>query len=97
MRIFVRHDRHGTVLTVLKLEGELAEHEPFGPLPEGEGALEVEATGGLADTACHEIAERHAVDVRRGALVPRRAGAPERPAPPTTTRRRGRKGRPGHG
>ncbi|MGB8508493.1 MAG: hypothetical protein WCD76_08805 [Pyrinomonadaceae bacterium] len=72
MRLFVRHNSKGEILSVVKanvFDASLA--HPFAEPGEGEGVLEVEPDAGLEALDCHEIGEKYAVDLKKRELKKR--------------------------
>ena len=79
MRIFVRHDKDGNIVSTTKANvlAEGLEH-PYGSLEEGENVLEVQPTPELEELAPHEISERYVVAVKDKRLKRKDADPPRR-------------------
>ena len=73
MRMFVKFDREGKIVSVCKAE-VMAEdvEDPYGFVEERESVIEVEPTGELERESCLEIHEGYRVDVRKKKLVRQR-------------------------
>ena len=70
MRVFVRCDRNGTILSVTKVRtmSEGMPH-PYGPMAEeDERIVEIEADAAAAQLDAHEVVERYVVDPSSGTL-----------------------------
>ncbi len=65
MRIFIRCDKEGNILSTMKVEvmPEGIEH-PYGDIKEGEKVIEVEPTPDLEKLQCHEISQQYTVAIR---------------------------------
>jgi len=69
MRIFVRHDANGQIVSVLKAAVvDASVTEPHGDLADGEGVFELEPAAELEALECHEFHERYKVDVDKKKL-----------------------------
>lgn len=70
MKIFIKYNPDGNILSVSRLEVMPAELEqPFGALKEGEQCLEVSSTGEFSQMGAMQIHENYRVDVERKELV----------------------------
>lgn len=69
MRLFVRFDKTGKMISTMKVNvmDESLEH-PFGFLEEAESVLEVKAPARFKSLQCHEICEQYLVDVKKKKL-----------------------------
>lgn len=66
MRLFIHHDSKGNIISVSKAEVMDASLEhPYAGLGPGESVLEVKPTSELEALDCHEICERHLVDLKK--------------------------------
>jgi len=82
MRIFVRFDEKGKIISVMKANIIAAELEhPYGELKDGETVLEVEPTPDIEALDCHEIAENYVVEARSKQLKPKGETQPRRQRP----------------
>ncbi|HKQ67926.1 MAG TPA: hypothetical protein VJT73_01240 [Polyangiaceae bacterium] len=80
MRILIRHDAKGHIVSALKASVlDPGVTEPFGPLEEGEGFIEVDPTPELEALECHDFPERFVVDPQKRKLkaVASTASAPK--------------------
>jgi hypothetical protein len=72
VRVFVKYNRDGQILSVCKVEVMPEEVDtPFGPLPEGEAVLEAPAGGEWERLEPLDVHAKYRVDVRRKRLVKR--------------------------
>jgi len=72
MRLFVRFDEKGKIISTMKANAMAAELEhPYGELEDGEAVLEVEPTPEIEALDCHEISENYVVDARSERLKPK--------------------------
>lgn len=69
MRLFIRSDREGNIVSTMKVNvmAEGLEH-PYGDLKESEMVVEVEPTAELEKLACHEICELYTFDTEKKKL-----------------------------
>ena len=72
MRLFIRHNRAGEIVSATKANvlAEDLEH-PYGDLAEDDSVLEVDPTAELEVLDSHEIGERYVVDVAGKQLKPK--------------------------
>lgn len=69
MRVFVRCDQNGNIISVMKVaEMDEAMEHPYGFVEEGELVLEVAAPRGTADIDPHEISALYKVDLKEKKL-----------------------------
>ena len=76
MRLFVRHTKDGTIVSLVKVSvlPEGLEH-PYVDVSPEEAVLEVESPPAIEELDAHEIAERFRVDVKGKRLTPLEAAA----------------------
>jgi len=69
MRVFVRLDKDGNIISAMKVEtmGAGLEHA-YGWLGEGESVIEIDSPKALEKIDCHEIRELYKVDVAKKKL-----------------------------
>jgi hypothetical protein len=77
MRLFVRHTKDGTIVSLVKANvlPEGLEH-PYVDVGDEEAVLEIESPSELEDVDAHEIAERFRVDVQGKKLTSLKKTAP---------------------
>jgi hypothetical protein len=70
MRLFVRCNHDGTILSVIKVHAmpETLAHPYAHPLEEGEQILEIDPDPGVSALNAHEVLEQYAVDSATGKL-----------------------------
>lgn len=74
MRIYVRYEQDGRIVSVLKAAVvHESVSEPFGDLEEGQGVIELEPTPELEQLECHDVHEQFEVDVAAKQLRRKRA------------------------
>ena len=73
MRLFVRCDQHGKIVSTSKVYAMLEQlPNPFAfSLKEGEQVFEIDAGPDVTELDAHEVGERYEVDLSTGKLRPR--------------------------
>jgi len=69
MRLYIKHDAKGNILSVAKANQSDDSHgHPFADVDENGGVLDVEEAGELTELECHDIHEQYKVDVKKKEL-----------------------------
>jgi hypothetical protein len=74
VKLFIRHDRDGNILSVIKVQAmhESVEH-PHGSLEPGEQVTQVKPNPEQAKLDAHELVLQYSVDVKNSKLQKKRA------------------------